>query len=64
MGIGPSLNLVRVETKESEMKHLSTSNDAANVWMDIHRSRPDEVSQLAYYRFVARRLRENGPSRR
>ena len=46
------------------MTHLRKSNDAANAWMDIHRSRPDEVSQLAYYRFVARRLRETGERQR
>lgn len=43
---------------ESEMPHSSRKTDIANAWSDIHRSRPDEVSQLAYYRFVARRLRE------
>ncbi|NND48859.1 MAG: hypothetical protein HKN60_01260 [Rhizobiales bacterium] len=46
------------------MKHLCKPIDAANAWMDIHRSRPDEASQLAYYRFIARRLRETGPRRR
>jgi len=46
------------------MTHPSKSNDSANAWMDIHRSRPDEVSELAYYRFVARRLRETAARER
>jgi hypothetical protein len=42
------------------MTHPSKPNEHANVWTDIHRARPDEAAQLAYYRFVARRLRKAG----
>ena len=45
------------------MTHLLDLNDAANSWLDIHRSRPDDVAQLAYYRYVARRLRTRAQAR-
>ena len=48
---------------ESEMTHLPDLIDTANSWLDIHRSRPDEAAQLAYYRFLARRLRKRAQVR-
>ena len=37
--------------------------DIANHWADLNQSRPEFISELAYYRYVAQRLRERKAKR-
>ena len=45
------------------MTQLMTPQFGADILSDVDRAHPDEIARLAYYRVVARRLRDGKETR-